>query len=196
VKYAEFLKKTSLTKEEILANTWATLVEDPPPEGIGILPAPPMLMFDRITHVSHDGPRGRICAEQDIHLDAWFFQCHFRTDPVQPGCLGVDAVWQLVGFYATLRGAKGAGRALGAKEIEFIGQIRPHDKIVTYDIDIRRYVELPDSGTAIAIGDAEVRVDGDLIYTIKGAKAGIFTNIRYAEYPHRSANSRGGQLKR
>lgn len=196
MKYAEFLQKKEFTKAELLACAWGTLVEDPPPDGFATLPAPPMLMVDRVVEISHNGPQGRIVAEQDIQLDAWFFQCHFRSDPVQPGCLGVDAIWQLIGFYAGVRGAKGAGRALGSKEIEFLGQIRPHNRLVRYEIDIRRYTELPDAGAAIAIGTGTVKVDGELIYTIKDAKVGMFKGIRYPDYPHRSANSIGGQIKR
>lgn len=196
MKYAEFLSRSQFSKDELLACAWGTLVEDPPPDGFATLPAPPMLMVDRITEISHRGPQGRIVAEQDICLDAWFFQCHFRTDPVQPGCLGVDAIWQLVGFYAGVRGAKGAGRALGAKEIEFFGQIRPHNKLVRYEIDIRRYTELPASGAAMAIGTGSVTVDGERIYTITDAKVGIFKGIRYGDYPHRSANAVGGVIAR
>jgi len=86
----------------LLAFSWGNLIEDPPKEGCGILPSPPMLMFNRVVEVTHNKNRGTIIGEQDISLDDWFFQCHFRTDPVQPGCLGVDAVWQLIGFYATI----------------------------------------------------------------------------------------------
>lgn len=196
MKYEEFLQKKEFSKSELLACAWGTLVVDPPEEGFATLPAPPMLMVDRIVEISHRGSQGRIVAEQDIQLDAWFFTCHFRSDPVQPGCLGVDAIWQLIGFYAGVRGAKGSGRALGAKDIEFSGQIRPHNKLVRYEIDIRRYAELPGSGAAIAIGTGEVKVDGELIYTIKDAKVGMFKNIRYSDYPHRSPNSIGGQIKR
>lgn len=195
ITYEQFLKKSTFSKEELLAYAWHSLLSDPPAEGCGILPAPPMLMFDRVVSIEHTGKRGRIIAEQDIALDDWFFQCHFRTDPVQPGCLGVDAVWQLVGFYAILRGAKGAGRALGAKEIEFYGQIRPHNKLVRYDIAIKRYSEIPSQGAAFAIGSATVYVDDEAIYTINDAKAGIFTGIQYDDYPHKeSANAMGGQL--
>lgn len=196
IKYADFLKKTSFSQDELLACAWGSLVEDPPIEGFATLPAPPMLMVTRVTEISHKGNQGRIVAEQDIRLDDWFFQCHFRSDPVQPGCLGVDAVWQLIGFYNGVRGAKGAGRALGAKEIEFFGQIRPHNKKVTYEIDIRRYTELPASGAAMSIGSAVVKVDGEPIYTIKDAKVGMFIGIRYADYPHRSKNAMGGQMVR
>lgn len=196
MKYAEFLKRTQFSKEELLACAWGTLVEDPPSEGFATLPAPPMLMVDRVVEISHNGPQGRIVAEFDVRVDAWFFQCHFPRDPVQPGCLGVDAVWQLIGFYGGVRGAKGAGRALGAKEIEFSGQIRPYNKLVRYEIDIRRYTELADAGAAIAIGTGTVIVDGEAIYTVKDAKVGMFRDIRYDDYPLRSENSVGGLMKR
>lgn len=194
ISYEDFLAKEHFTQQELLAYAWGRLIKDPPKEGCGQLPTPPMLMFDTITHISHDGKRGRIVAEQNIHLNDWFFQCHFTQDPVQPGCLGVDAVWQLIGFYACLRGAKGAGRALGAKEIEFNGQIRPHNKKVTYDVNIRRYVEMKEQGASIAIGTATVYVDDEPIYTINDAKVGVFKDIQYADYPHRSSHAIGGKL--
>ena len=194
MKYDEYLTRTSFAKEEILAIAWGTLVDDPPEGGLARLPAPPMLMFDRITEIEHKGNRGRIVAEQDIHLDAWFFQCHFRNDPVQPGCLGLDAVWQLIGLYAGLRGAEGYGRALGVKEVEFQGQIRPHNTLVKYEVDIRRYADLPASGSAVALGSARVLVDGELIYLITDAKVGIFRGIQYPDYPNRSENCRGGRM--
>lgn len=194
--YEEFLAKTSFSKAELLACAWGTLVTDAPEEGFATLPAPPMLMLDRVVEIRHDKAQGRIVAEQDIRLDEWFFQCHFRSDPVQPGCLGVDAIWQLMGLYASVRGAKGAGRALGSKEIDFFGQIRPHNSLVRYEVDIRRYTELPQSGAAIVIGSGEVKVDGELIYTIRDAKIGIFKGIQYPDYPHRSTNSKGGAIHR
>ena len=194
ISYDDFLQKTAFNKEELLAFSWDALIENPPAEGCGILPSPPMLMFDRVVEVSHRGNKGTIIGEQDIAMDDWFFQCHFRTDPVQPGCLGVDAIWQLIGFYAVIRGAKGAGRALGAKEIEFSGQIRPHNKLVRYEVDIRRYTSTPAQGASIAIGVGRVLVDGVLIYTIQDAKVGIFTGIQYKEYPHQAPNALGGKL--
>lgn len=194
LRYSDFLQRSQFSKEEILAYSWGDLIEDAPQEGCGLLPSPPMLMFDRITEISHKGKRGRIVAEQDISLDDWFFQCHFRKDPVQPGCLGVDAVWQLIGFYAILRGGKGSGRALGAGEIEFFGQIRPHNKVVRYEISIKRYSEIPSQHAAIAIGSAKVFVDNQEIYTINDAKAGIFKDIQYQDYPHKSKNAIGGKL--
>ncbi|MGZ3653669.1 MAG: bifunctional 3-hydroxydecanoyl-ACP dehydratase/trans-2-decenoyl-ACP isomerase [Bdellovibrionota bacterium] len=195
MRYEEFLAKKSFTKTELLASAWGSLVSDPPAQGVPTLPAPPMLMFDRITEVLHDGSKGRIVAEQDVALDAWFFQCHFRNDPVQPGCLGVDAIWQLLGFYAAIRGAKGAGRALGSKEIEFSGQIRPHNRVVQYVVNVRRYSYLAETGMAMVIGSGEVLVDGESIYKVNDAKVGIFAGIRYETYPHPSTHARGGLIR-
>ncbi|MEM7264151.1 MAG: bifunctional 3-hydroxydecanoyl-ACP dehydratase/trans-2-decenoyl-ACP isomerase, partial [Planctomycetota bacterium] len=195
MRYEEFLKAESLNQEELLGLSWGTLVDDPPEEFIRI-PAPPMLMLDRVTEISHNGARGRIVGERDVRLDDWFFQCHFTPDPVQPGCLGVDAIWQLVGLYCSLRGGHGSGRALGCKEVEFAGQIRPHNKVVRYDIKIRRYTDLKESGSAVAIGTGQVFVDDELIYTIKDAKVGLFLGIAYPDYPRRSEKSVGGVMER
>ncbi len=151
------------------------------------------LTWSGILEITADGRRGHIIAEQDVNLDAWFFQCHFVGDPVQPGCLGVDAVWQLIGFYCAWRGALGTGRALGCGEVEFSGQIRPHDAVVRYEVKIARYTELATS--AIAIGDARVLVDGSEIYSIRRAKVGVFRGIDYPDYPWPSENSRGGRME-
>jgi 3-hydroxyacyl-[acyl-carrier protein] dehydratase/trans-2-decenoyl-[acyl-carrier protein] isomerase len=194
VRYEEFLARPHLTKEEILARAYGRLIDDPPEDFKTRLPAPPMLMIDRVVEMTEDGRKGRIVAEQDINLDDWFFQCHFTADPVQPGCLGVDAVWQLIGLYCVWRGAMGTGRALGSGEIEFFGQIRPHDQVVRYEVDIVRYQVLPSSGSAVAIGNARVLVDGEEIYTIKRAKVGAFRNIDYPDYPYPSERSRGGKM--
>lgn len=194
IKYSDYLQKTSFTKQELLSFSWGSLIEDPPLEGCGILPSPPMLMFDRVVKIEKYLNRGLIIAEQDIKLDDWFFQCHFRTDPVQPGCLGVDAVWQLIGFFATLCGAKGYGRALGSKEIEFFGQIRPHNKLVRYEVNIKRYIKQESLQSYYAIGSAKVLVDEQPIYTIKDAKVGIFVGIQYHNYPHMSKNATGGAI--
>ncbi len=195
IDYQSFLKREAFNKDELLAYAWGSLIQNPPSEGVGLLPAPPMLMFDRVFSISHQGKRGKIIAEKDINLDDWFFQCHFRADPVMPGCLGVDAVWQLIGFYTILRGAKGAGRALGSKEIEFFGQVRPHNKVVRYEISIKRFSEIPSQGAAISIADADVFVDGEPIYRINGAKVGIFKDIQYKNYPHADKNALGGKLE-
>jgi len=194
VKYEEFMERSQFSKEEVLALAYGRLVEDGPAEYKARFPLPPMLMVDRIDHISRRGNRGRIVAERDIRLDDWFFHCHFLGDPVQPGCLGVDGVWQLIGLYCSWRGALGSGRALGCAEVEFSGQIRPHDKVMRYEIDIVRYQDLPQSGSAVAIGDATVFVDDEAIYQIKRAKVGVFRDIDYADYPNASAKSRGGRM--
>ncbi len=194
MRYDEFRARSSFSQEEILAFAHGRLLEDKPPEFKARFPLPPMLMVDRIDHISREGVRGRIVAERDIRLDDWFFQCHFLEDPVQPGCLGVDGVWQLIGFYCAWNGALGTGRALGCSEVDFFGQIRPHDKVVRYEIDIVRYQDLPQSGSAIAIGDADILVDGDSIYKIKRAKVGVFRDIDYNDYPWPSQRSRGGKM--
>ncbi len=188
------MERSHFSEEEVLALAYGRLVEDGPAEYKARFPLPPMLMVDRIDHISRRGNRGRIVAERDVRLDDWFFHCHFLGDPVQPGCLGVDGVWQLIGLYCSWRGALGSGRALGCAEVEFSGQIRPHDKVVRYEIDIVRYQELPQSGSAVAIGDATVFVDDVAIYQIKRAKVGVFRDIDYADYPNASANSRGGRM--
>jgi 3-hydroxyacyl-[acyl-carrier protein] dehydratase/trans-2-decenoyl-[acyl-carrier protein] isomerase len=183
VKYDEFRARDHFEADELLAFAWGRLVEDAPAELTSQLPVPPMLMVDRVTEI-----------RRAVRRDDWFFQCHFTKDPVQPGCLGVDAVWQLLGFFCTWAGGLGSGRALGCGEIEFFGQIRPHDRLVRYEIDVRRYSELKTAGSSIAIGDATVLVDGEPIYTLKSAKSGLFRGISYADYPHPGPNHRGGRL--
>lgn len=195
MKFEEWLKVTSLTKEQLLLHAYGQLLDDPP-ENFVRLPTPPMLMLDRVTLIERNGPKGRIVAERDVRVDDWFFPCHFIGDPVQPGCLGVDAIWQLVGLYIGLMGPASSGRALGCKEIDFKGQIRPYNKVVRYEVDIRRYTYLPSQGAALAIGNGRVYVDDELIYTIADAKVGGFQGIAYTDYPRRSANSVGGIMER
>lgn len=193
--YEEFLARNHFTKEELIAFAYGRLVADSPEE-FSRLPAPPFLMVDRVLEIKKDGIRGKMVAEKEIRMDEWFFQCHFNGDPVQPGCLGVDAIWQLLGFYCVCLGSKGNGRALGCKEVNFEGQIRPYNKIIRYDIDVRRYTVLQGGHTSLVVGTGTVSVDGELIYTVKDAKVGIFTGIAYKDYPNRSANSVGGILRR
>lgn len=194
--YQEFLGRDHFNFEELLAFAYGTLVTDPPEHFDARLPAPPLLMIDRILSIKSDGKKGKIIAEQDIRLDAWYFQCHMPGDPVQPGCLCIDAVWQLLGFYCIYRGALGSGRALGCSGITFNGQIRPHNKRVRYEIDIRRYSRLKESGASIVIGDGHIYVDDELIATVEQARTGVFKNIAYRDYPLRSANSIGGIMER
>ncbi len=192
MKYQEFLDAKTLSKGQLLAWGQQTLVSDAP-DVIPSLPAPPFLMFDRITQIEHEGRTGKIIAEQDIARDAWYFMCHFRNDPVQPGCLGVDAIWQMLGMYCALRGATGSGRALGCKDVEFFGQIRPYDRVVTYEVDVTRYSQI--QGSHMVIGNGRVLVDGEQIYSISSAKVGVFQGIQYADYPLPSKNSKGGVIK-
>ncbi len=192
--YDEFRKCSRFGKEELIAFAHGILVDTPPEGFTARLPAPPLLMTDRILEISADGQHGKIVAEQDIHFDAWYFQCHMRGDPVQPGCLCVDAIWQILGFYCVWRGAIGSGRALGCNEVAFSGQIRPFNRIVRYEVNVRRFAQLKESGTSIGIGEGRIFVDGDEIAEVHGARTGIFQRIAYPDYPLRSTNSIGGRL--
>ena len=194
MKYEAFKARTHFAKKELLAFAYGRLIEDPPEDLKARLPIPPMLMLDRILEISKNKNRGRIVAERDVNLDDWFFHCHFQGDPVQPGCLGLDAIWQLLGFYCNWRGGLGSGRALGCGEVEFFGQIRPHDGVVRYEVDIKRYAELSSSGSALVVGDARLLVDDAEIYSVKGARVGLFRGIDYPDYPFESENARGGRM--
>ena len=144
-------------------------------EGNARLPAPPMLMFDRITHIDEDGGAhglGKITAELDVRPDLWFFQCHFQGDPVMPGCLGLDAMWQLIGFYLTWLRLPGKGRAVGAGEVKFTGEVGPDVKLVTYEIDIKRVIKRK---LNMAIGDARLLADGKEIYVANDLRVGLFS---------------------
>ncbi len=140
------------------------------------LPQPPMLMLDRIAHISKEGGeygKGEIIAELDIKPDLWFFDCHFNKDPVMPGCLGVDAMWQLIGFYLGWLGGLGRGRALGAGNIKFTGQVLPTAKKITYKISLSRVIARK---LYMGIGDAVMEVDGKVIYEATNLKVGLFTD--------------------
>jgi 3-hydroxyacyl-[acyl-carrier protein] dehydratase/trans-2-decenoyl-[acyl-carrier protein] isomerase len=193
--YEEFQKSSRFGLEELIAFAYGTLVDDPPEGFAARLPAPPFLMVDRIIEIRSDGRQGRIVAEQDIRLDAWYFQCHMPGDPVQPGCLGVDAIWQLLGFFCIWRGALGSGRALGCGEVVFSGQIRPFNRCVRYEVEVRRFTHLKESGASIVIGEGTVSVDGETVAEIHGARTGVFKGIAYPDYPRRSANAVGGRMK-
>jgi 3-hydroxyacyl-[acyl-carrier protein] dehydratase/trans-2-decenoyl-[acyl-carrier protein] isomerase len=194
--YQEFMEREHFNLEELIAFAYGTLVNNPPAHFDARLPAPPFLMIDRIRSIVKDNSQGKIIAEQDIRMDAWYFQCHMPGDPVQPGCLCVDAVWQLLGFYCIWRGAVGSGRALGCGDVSFNGQIRPFNKRVRYEIDIRRYSRLKESGASVVIGDGRIYVDDELIATVRQARTGVFKDIAYKDYPLRSPNSIGGMMVR
>lgn len=144
------------------------------------LPMPPMLMFNRITHVSADGGahgKGQIVAEFDVHPDLWFFKCHFEGDPVMPGCLGLDSMWQLVGFFLGWLGGLGKGRAFGVGEVKFSGMVLPTNKLITYTIDLKRVIM---RRLVMGIADGTMSVDGKLVYEAKDLRVGLFSDNQAA----------------
>ncbi len=164
--------QNSYTREELLSCGRGELFG----EGNAQLPLPPMLMFDRITTINADGGsmgKGEVIAELDIHPDLWFFDCHFQGDSVMPGCLGLDAMWQLIGFFLGWSGGPGRGRALAAGEVKFSGQVTPKNSLVTYRIDMRRVIMRK---LFMGVGNASLAVDGREIYTAKDLRVGLFTS--------------------
>jgi len=140
------------------------------------LPSPPMLMFDRITKIAQDGGaygKGVVCAELDVRPDLWFFDCHFSDDPVMPGCLGLDAMWQLAGFFLPWLGESGRGRALGVGEVRFTGQILKSAKLVRYEIDISRVIR---GRLKMVVADGTTSIDGRPIYHARGLRVGLFNS--------------------
>ena len=138
------------------------------------LPAPPMLMFDRITHISDEGGafgKGQVVAELDVRHDLWFFDCHFIGDPVMPGCLGLDAMWQLVGFFLGWSGAPGRGRAVGVGEVKFSGQVTPKVSKIVYRIDFKRVIL---RRLVLGIADGVMEADGKPIYEAKDLRVGLY----------------------
>ncbi|GLR70120.1 bifunctional 3-hydroxydecanoyl-ACP dehydratase/trans-2-decenoyl-ACP isomerase [Agaribacter marinus] len=163
-------KKNSFNRDDLLSCSTGELFGP----GNSQLPAPNMLMMDRITSIYEEGGennKGYIEAELDITPDLWFFDCHFPGDPVMPGCLGLDAMWQLVGFFLGWSGGPGKGRALGVGEVKFTGQILPTAKKVTYRIDFKRVIKRK---LYMGLADGSVAVDGRVIYTAKDLKVGLF----------------------
>ena len=166
-----FSPKNSYNKEEILDCAQGNLFG----EENGRLPTPNMLMFDRITEINVDGgkfSKGQIIAELDINPDLWFFDCHFKGDPVMPGCLGLDAMWQLVGFYLGWMGEPGKGRALGVNSVKFTGEVLKNIKMATYEINMKRI--LKKEGTAVGLANGILSADGKIIYTAENLKVGLF----------------------
>ena len=165
-------RQSSYTREELLKCGHGELFGP----GNAQLPVPNMLMMDRIVNISTEGGafgKGQIIAELDINPDLWFFECHFPGDPVMPGCLGLDAMWQLIGFYLGWLGNPGRGRALGAGEVKFTGQVLPTHKKVTYKIDLKRVIA---RSLVMGIANGTMYVDDKEIYTTKDLKVGLFTS--------------------
>jgi 3-hydroxyacyl-[acyl-carrier protein] dehydratase/trans-2-decenoyl-[acyl-carrier protein] isomerase len=149
-------------------------------EGNAKLPLPPMLMFDRITQILENGGahgKGSIEAELDVNPNLWFFKCHFQNDPVMPGCLGLDAMWQMVGFFLGWMGGIGKGRALGVGEVKFTGMVLPNAKTVSYYIELKRVIM---RRLVLGIADGIMKVDGKVIYEAKDLKVGLFTDAAAA----------------
>lgn len=163
-------RPTSIDKDGLLACARGDMFGQGNPQ----LPMPPMLMMDRVTEISDDGGphgKGHVVAEFDIDPTLWFFACHFIGDPVMPGCLGLDALWQLTGFNLGWRGMKGRGRALGVGEVKFTGMVTPKVKLVEYRVNFSRVI---DRKLKLGVADGEMRADGELIYTAADMKVGLF----------------------
>ena len=168
---AKFMKKNSFTYDELINCANGELFGP----GNAKLPLPPMLMFDRITEINIDQgafKKGLIKAELDIKDDHWFFECHFNKDPVMPGCLGLDAMWQLVGFYLGWLGKPGKGRALGVNTVKFTGEVLKSIKMATYEIDMKRIIVK--EGTTVGLANGILKADGTKIYSAENLKVGLF----------------------
>lgn len=167
-------KQRSFTREELLKSGRGELYGSENAQ----LPLPNMLMIDRIVYISDEGGefnKGEIVAELDITPELWFFDCHFQGDPVMPGCLGLDAMWQLIGFYLCWMGGRGKGRALGCGEVKFIGQVLPAVKKVTYRINLKRVIFRK---LVMGVGNATMEVDGKVIYQATDLRVGLFASTK------------------
>ncbi len=163
-------RKSSYGYEDLLACAHGKLFGP----GNARLPLPPLLMFDRITKITEKGgthDQGEIVAEYDVKPDLWFFKYHFENDPIMPGCLGLDALWQLVGFFLGWLGAPGHGRALGVGEVKFSGEVLPTARLVTYHLNLKRIIKRK---LVMGVADGMMSVDGQLVYEATGLKVGLF----------------------
>ena len=166
-----FTPQSSYSYEEIIECGKGNLFG----KGNAQLPAPPMLMFDRITNVNKDGGvhgKGEITAELDINEDLWFFKCHFLGDPIMPGCLGLDALWQMLGFYLGWLGYPGKGRALGVGEIKFVEEIKPDKELIKYKVSLKK--SLNKKGLSIGYGDVQIIHKEKVIYHANDLRVGLF----------------------
>lgn len=166
------MQKNQYDRDELLACGYGKMFGP----GNAQLPVPNMLMMDRVLKITGDGGqfgKGEMLAELDINPDLWFFACHFPGDPVMPGCLGLDAMWQMVGFYLAWLGNAGRGRALGVGEVKFTGQVLPSASKVTYHVEMKRVITRK---LVLGIADGSVRVDGREIYVAKDLRVGLFTS--------------------
>jgi 3-hydroxyacyl-[acyl-carrier protein] dehydratase/trans-2-decenoyl-[acyl-carrier protein] isomerase len=164
--------QTSYSREDLLRCAHGELFGP----GNARLPLPPMLMFDRIPLISDQGGshgKGECIAELDVTPDLWFFACHFESDPVMPGCLGLDALWQLLGFFLGWTGAPGRGRALGVGEVKFAGMVLPETKLVRYHLNIRRVISRQ---LVLGIGEGSVTADGESVFEASNLRVGLFTS--------------------
>lgn len=167
---SDFRTKSAFSYEELLSCGHGTLFG----AGNARLPLPPMLMFDRIVHISETGGahgKGQAVAEFDIKPDLWFFACHFESDPVMPGCLGLDALWQLTGFFLGWRGLSGRGRALGVGEVRLSDQVLPTTKLVRYTVDVKR---VRAGKLVLGLADGKLEADGKVIYEVGDMRVGLF----------------------
>ena len=168
------MQKNAYNYQDLISCTEGKLFGD----GNARLPAPPMLMMDRIIKITKDGgdyDKGQIIAELDIKPDMWFFDCHFKKDPVMPGCLGLDALWQLVGFFLGWMGAPGKGRALGVGQVKFSGEVLKFAKKVQYTLNMKRVII---KKLALGVADGIMSVDGKDIYSAKDLKVGLFKETK------------------